>query len=162
MPFTAKGTQANRQNALPTTMVQNHGRPVVTLMSSIDQRTRPAGVQPARPIAARSPYWSAAGACVASASVSPERTGSASVELVIASAADEASAEGMDETASKDDSATGVEEPSTGAVEGVSDATLLLISSNEDFGTSGTGGEVGLELDPQPHNDKFREPEEGI
>ena len=55
------GTRANRQSKLPATIVQNHGRPVETLISSSDHRTIPAGDQPMRPIAARSPYCNAGG-----------------------------------------------------------------------------------------------------
>ena len=155
-----KGTQHKRQNALPTTIVQNHGRPVLTLMISKDHRTMPAGDQPANPMAAKSPYWSAAGAWTVRASVRPETTDEvASAEFVIDSAAEEASDGRATEATSREGSVTGVEAPFT-AVEAIeSVAALLVVSSAGVFGGSGTGGVVELELDPQPQSDRLLEPE---
>jgi hypothetical protein len=76
MLFIEAGIQSNSQNTVPTIIVQNHERPVLTLISSNVQQITPVGDQPANPIAARSPYWRVAGALLVMFSVRLDRMGS--------------------------------------------------------------------------------------
>ena len=55
--FTWKGKRRTRVRRVAVTMVHIQGMPEETWMISMPQRQRPAGDQPARPRAARSPYW---------------------------------------------------------------------------------------------------------
>lgn len=74
----------NRQNKLPATIVQNHGIPVETLISSIDHRTMAAGVKPVRPMAAKSPYCNAAGRWFIAFSMISDESDECSVAFIVA------------------------------------------------------------------------------
>lgn len=86
-PAMMNGKRMSRQNTLPATIVQNHGIPVETLISSIDHRIMAAGVRPVRPMAAKSPYCNAAGRWFRAFSMISDENDNGSVALIAAVAA---------------------------------------------------------------------------
>ena len=140
----ANGTQTALQSTLPATIVQNQGRPKVTLMSSKDQRMMPAGDHPANPIAARSPYWRAAGVLLTIVSVNSERNGCVSDEPWSRGPTGIVPASMVAPTAVLDPSKDS--EVSAGEVDVSSDEAAASLS----------GGVFGVDF--ELHSDKFRAP----
>jgi len=141
-----KGTQTNLQRTLPTTIVQNQGKPEDTFNISKDQRIIPAGVQPESPNAAKSPNWSGAGILLrTSVIVEPES------RIEVDSGAKGGS--GMVELASA------VVAFAVGSTGGVPDRNSASLGFSIEFPGGGSGGEgveVGLVFE-LGHSEKFRE-----
>ena len=121
------GVRSNSQNTVPAIIVQNHGSPVLTLISSNVQEITPVAVHSGDPIAARSPYWRVAGALLVMFS---DRMGSVAM--------------------------TSFENPEAKDALGSTVVDSGMDSMTSWGGSRSIGTVLEFEPDPQFHSDKFR------